>query len=108
MALYGIKISKEGYDVNTATKDNLVMTSEANQFKIHMQGSITFTSNNQTSTVTHNLSYTPSYMAFVKDSGGSYYYFRQGGQDYVDSTYLSFTANNGQVISYIIFKDLGA
>lgn len=108
MADYGIKISKDGYDVKTATIENLVLTSKANQFKIHLQGTLTFTSDNQTQTISHGLSYTPAYMAYTKDNGGTYYYFRQGGQDYVDSTYLSFLASTGQIISYIIFKDLGA
>lgn len=107
MSDYGIKISKEGYDVKTAGVENLVLTSKANQFKIHLQGTLSFTSN-ETKTVAHGLSYTPCYIAFMKNSGGSYYYLSQGGQDYVDSTYLSFYQTSGVVISYIIFKDLGA
>lgn len=107
MADYGIKISKDGYDVKTASVENLVLTSKANQFKIHLQGTLSFTAS-ETRTVAHGLTYTPAYIAFMKDSGGSYYYFSQGGQDYVDSTYLSFFQTNGVIISYIIFKDLGA
>lgn len=108
MTNYGIKISKDGFDVKTASIEDLILTSVANQFKIHLQGTLTFTASPQTKTVAHGLSYTPSYIAYEKVSGNSYYNFRQGGQDYIDGTNLSFTSNNGDIISYIIFKDLGA
>lgn len=108
MTDYGIKISKDGFDVKTAAIKNLILTSKANQFKIHLKGSLTFTANNQTKTVSHGLGYTPSYIAYEKVSGSSYYNFRQGGQDFINSTVLSFLSNNGDIVSYIIFKDLGA
>jgi len=108
MANYGIKISKDGYNVGTASLENLVLSSKANQFKIHLQGSLTFTSDNQTKTVSHNLSYTPSYIAFIKDSANSYYNFEFGGQSYIDDSVLSFLADTDDIISYLIFKDIGA
>jgi len=107
MSDYGIKISKAGYDVKTADPENLIMTSEANQYKIHLSGSLSYTST-ETQTVTHNLAYTPAYIAFIKKSANSYYNFALGGQDYIDPTELVLGADNGDEISYIIFKDIGA
>jgi len=106
---YGMKISKATYDVITTSAKNLIFTTVvANQYKTHVKGSFTFTANNQVRTVSHGLSYTPSYIAYEKNSGYSYYNFRQGGQDYINSSILSFTSNNGDIVSYLIFKDSGA
>lgn len=110
MGNYGFKISKEGYDVRNASVKDLVMTSQANQWKIHMKGSVTATSNNQTFTVAHNLSYTPAYIFFYKANANSYYQMSAlGGANYIDGTNLSMqTASIGDKMSYIIFKDIGA
>jgi hypothetical protein len=110
MANYGMKISKDGYDVKTASVKDLVMTSKANQWKVHLQGSVTATSSSQTFTVAHGLSYTPAYIFFYKANANSYYQMSAlGGANYIDGTNLSMqTASIGDKMSYIIFKDIGA
>jgi hypothetical protein len=108
MADYGFKISKDGFDVKTATIDQLVLTTKAQQYKISSQGSVSFTSPNQTINVAHGLSYTPAYIAFQKVSGNTYYNWQDASKDYVDGTNLSLFGSTGDVISYIIFKDIGA
>lgn len=107
MSDYGIKISKPGFDVKTASPENLILTSQANQYKIHIKGSLSYTSTG-TKVILHGLPYTPAYIAFIKKSYNSYYNFALGGQDYVNDIYLVLGAENGDVISYIIFKDIGA
>jgi hypothetical protein len=107
MADWGIKISQDGYDVKTAPIDKLVLTSKANQWKVHMKGTVTFTSNGSTITVSHGLGYTPAFIVMTKNASDSYY---QNGNinNSADSTYLYLVGNNGDVSSYVIFKDFGA
>ena len=62
---YGIKVSKEGYDVLTATDDQLVFSSSFFTEIIHKKGSFSPTSNIQDS-ITHNLGYVPSAMVYAK------------------------------------------
>lgn len=107
MADYGIKISQDGYDVKTAAIKNMVLTSQANQYKILIKGVANFTSNNQTINVAHGLSYTPNFIALTKLNGNSYYGWATSN-DYVDGTNLSMLGNNGDSTSYIIFVDIGA
>lgn len=108
MTDFGIKISQDGYDAKTASIQNLVLTSKANQYKIHAQGTVSFTSVNQRINVAHNLSYTPAYLAFTKVSGNSYYNWQDPAQNYVDGTNLSLFGSTSDTTSYIIFKDIGA
>jgi len=107
MADYGIKISKPGYNVFTASIKNLILTSKAQQFKIHMKGTVNFTSDNQRINIAHNLSYTPSYLVMTKSSANSYYNWATVN-NYIDGTYLSLLGNTNDQASYVIFKDLGA
>lgn len=108
MANYGFKVSKEGFDVKTAAIKDLIITSSANQYKIHMKGTVTFTSSFQRISVNHNLSYTPGYIAFYKSNSQSYYRWI-ADTTYIDGTRLSvFGLAANDIISYIIFKDIGA
>jgi len=79
---YGLKVSKAGFDVNTATADQLIFNSSQNTFKIVSKGTATissfvvgspgatnFTSGETTTTVAHGLSYTPAILAFLGDVG---------------------------------------
>ena len=110
MTDYGIKISQDGYDVKTANIKNLILTSKANQWKIHLKGSVTATSTNEIFTVAHGLAYTPAYIFFKKDNGLSYYEMGVlGGSNWIDGTNLKIqTSAIGAIFSYIIFKDIGA
>ena len=70
---YGIKVSRDGYDVLTATDDQLVMSSAFNSFKIvstgtstlgagSLQGAGFYEASNQ---IAHGLSYTPTMIVMV-------------------------------------------
>ena len=70
---FGLKVAKEGYDVLTATDDQLVFNSEQNTFKIvkSVPISLTMSYNNAspltwyaTASIPHGLSYAPSYSAY--------------------------------------------
>ena len=70
---FGIKVSKEGYEVSTTGDANLIMNSAYNMFKIVATGTATLTLPNPTvawtsytTTVTHNLGFEPVHTVFVK------------------------------------------
>lgn len=60
---YGIKISKPGYDVKTATPQQLVFSSKYQTLKIHTQGSGTIRhSTGRRVQIYHGLGYVPAYI----------------------------------------------
>lgn len=70
---FGMKVSQDGYDVSTATDDQLVFNSNYNMFKIVASGSVnlgivytgtTVAAGTQSYTLTHNLGYAPVVMAY--------------------------------------------
>lgn len=66
--MYGVKVSKEGFDVKTTADTNLVMTSEMPFFKIVAQGSasINVTADGvYNTTIAHNLGYSPAHVHYV-------------------------------------------
>jgi hypothetical protein len=78
---YGIKISKEGYDVKTASGENLIYSSEFNNWKIvqssELTGEITLvipaSGASYYKDIVHNLGYPPACEMWVKGFGGKYY-----------------------------------
>lgn len=72
MADFGLKVSKDGYDVNTATATQLAYSSKWSNFKIKevLTGTITLTGvqTGGTTTVANTLNYSPIYFPFVKSS----------------------------------------
>lgn len=71
---YGIKVAQEGYDVRTATDDELVMSSGFNLFKIVQSGTTSITPPSPWSpggagkrrvTIAHNLGYKPANLVYV-------------------------------------------
>lgn len=71
----GIKVSKEGYDVKTATDDQLIFNSSQNVFKVVLTGSTTVVGSSalaygtpQTTTIPHGLSGTPAFQVYVNPS----------------------------------------
>ncbi len=70
---YGLRISKDGYDVKTCADDECVLTSKLNSMKIPtaLIGSTTLTCTKNyvsvTKTIAHNLGYIPAYEAWYKD-----------------------------------------
>lgn len=102
---YVVEVSKEGFDVDSCEIKDMVFTSQANQYKISMTGSLTFVGSTTTS-IAHGLSYTPSFLAFAKIDLFSYY--RPYQNAYVDDTNLYIEGNAGDIVSYFIFYDIGA
>ena len=66
MADYGVKVSEDGYDVKTATDQNLSLKSGLDLIKMSKQGSVNLSYG--LNYVYHNLGYAPQYLVF-------YWYF---------------------------------
>lgn len=69
MADYGIKVSKDGFDVQTAADKNLSLKSGINIFKVSEDGSGTVAASG-TVTVAHGLGIIPFFLAFMEDTSG--------------------------------------
>lgn len=89
MSNYGLKISKTGYDVNTALPKNLALSSQFDTLKVVRSGTLTINlpsetivSNTtvRTTSYSHNLGYIPLFIPLIKRviyagdlaTGGSY------------------------------------
>lgn len=60
---YGIKVSQPGYDVKTASPDQLVFSSQYRTLRVKQQGSGVIThSGGRTITIPHNLGYVPYFL----------------------------------------------
>lgn len=64
---YGIKVSRPGFDVNSATPAQLAFSSKYQTFKIHSRGSGTVNSNSGggLATIPHGLGYVPAFFVHV-------------------------------------------
>lgn len=80
MSDYGFRVSKTGYDVKTATPDQLAVTSKLLSEKVALYGTqvSVITGTSTTVTITHNLGYVPQFK--VWDLGGT-------NQNYIPVTY---------------------
>ena len=70
---YGIKISKPGFDVHTASDKDLVFSSKFDTFKVALTGTGDFTSDfstNQVDTIAHGLGYTPAFLVYSEVHAG--------------------------------------
>lgn len=69
---YGMKVSKPGIDVKTATDPQLVFSSKFDTFRVHSTGIGSFTANGalQTATIAHSLGYVPAFMVFTEVHAG--------------------------------------
>lgn len=67
----GVKLSQQGYDVTSATADQLIFSTDFNSFKIVQSGTGTVSyagsSGQATATVAHNLGYVPAAMVYYDD-----------------------------------------
>lgn len=61
---YGIKISRPGFDVNSATPEQLAFSSKYKTLKVYDRGSDTLTVTNRTITIPHNLGYVPFFLVY--------------------------------------------
>lgn len=95
---YGLRVSKNGYDVKTCTSDQLAFSSSFFNQIIHKKGIVT------SLPVSHNLGYIPAHLTFMKFSGNAYienYPFFGTDSTTLDSTGISV----GDSVYYIIFKN---
>jgi hypothetical protein len=90
MSNFGIKISKEGYDVKTAEPYELAFSSKWSLFKRYIEGTVNFTilNGNQygVGVVNHSLGRKPSMVAYWSPNTGEW---RLVG----DPAYMSFNSN---------------
>lgn len=99
---YGIRISKDGFDVKTCADIDCVLSSSFFNQIIHSSG--IDTSAAATINIAHNLGYIPSYLVFVKESVGSTF-IRLFTQTEVSTTNLIITNPYSYYAFYfIIFK----
>ena len=66
MTDYGIKISKPGIDVNTATPQELAFSSKYKTLKISKRGNGTLTDSARTVTIPHGLGYVPFFLVHTQ------------------------------------------
>jgi len=94
MANYGIKISKAGYDVKTASDINLIMSSKFNMLKTKMAGTFS-----EAGTLAHGLGYVPIFFIFAK--GQTMERISITGNGGADSTNITF--ENPTTKRYYVF-----
>ena len=94
MTDFGMKVSKEGFDVGTAAIKDLVLHSEHFGIKIGKVGSTTFSvtsGSGGSTTVAHGMGYTPGFLAFIKFGGTKYF---PPSSWNIDSNYEQFLASS--------------
>ena len=103
---YGLKVSKDGYDVKTCTDDQLVFSSSYFSDLINIQGS-DLPSSTGITTVSHGLGYSPDFLAFRQKTGESFiapHPFDKSGEERasIDDTDLTiFTYDDRSLGTYI-------
>ena len=121
---YVIKLSKPGFNVNTATDKQLALSSELNHLKTSTSSSFQKTGDG-TQTVAHGLGYQPLVICYFRDTvtNNTRWYISMSGAPsvsparfsapcnvsvYVDATnvYLNVTGNAGTIdVKYEIFYE---
>jgi hypothetical protein len=106
---YGIRISKDGYDVKTCTDEQCVLSSSFFNNIVHKKGTVNsvISPPGSATTVSHNLGYVPNFLAFIKYDGNSY--MEYDGR-FMTSSSTKITLNpleqgGDNTYYYIIFKD---
>ncbi len=114
MGDYGIKISKQGYDVKIATEQQLAFTSKYSVLKAKFYGTALISGVTE---IIHNLGYRPAFEVWAK---GSTYRFKLprwylgsdpigggvNGNCYVDTTKLYISTTATQVYYYIFIDPI--
>ena len=106
---YGLRISKDGYDVKTCTDEQCVLSSSFFNNIVHKKGTVNSVVSppGSATTVSHNLGYVPNFLAFIKYDGNSY--MEYDGR-FITSSSTKITLNpleqgGDNIYYYIIFKD---
>ena len=106
MANYGIKVSKEGFDVLTCTDDQLVFTSKLQTLKTYATGTI---NNLGITSVSHGLGYKPAFLTTNKIDTGKYSLatdmYNQAGVT-TSNLYLGFSWATNNMRYYIFHKQI--
>lgn len=90
MATHGIKVSRNGFDVKTASDKQLAFSSEAPLLPIEAEGTYTIESGSKTYDIyTHGLGYYPVFSVWKETSGNRYHLSENSGV-YVSTTKLSY------------------
>lgn len=114
---FGIKISKAGVDVKTATRDQLLLTTREDVIKMKAESQVA-TTGGVTTLIAHGLGYKPECQCFLRKNGYSFELPRMFGgatdpvgggvQGFysVDATYLRiFTYADADVYYYILLDE---
>lgn len=100
MADWGFKVSQTGYDVKTATDQQLIMSSSFNALKVKMVGTTT-------GSVAHGLAYIPAYLSTSQLNSSSKW--SMVGQGYYSSyhymTSSNFVSSGNNTKYYIFYQD---
>lgn len=86
MGDWGIKISSDGFDVDTAADKDLVLSSKFDSLKVKMTGTIQGTAG--TISVEHGLGYVPIFFA-AENYGSTSSIVRSSGNVWIDGTALN-------------------
>ena len=98
MGNYGIKVSKAGYDVLSASDDQLVMSSKFNMLKTSAVGTISGSGN-----YAHGLSYTPAHFAITKQVGTYTRYSAVWGSQNVGADGTNINNGSSNDVRYYVF-----
>ena len=99
---YGLRVSKDGFDVKKCADSDCVVSSSFFTKNIQKRGSHTASSSGRVN-INHNLNYIPSFVHFKKFSGENHLTYSPAG-DGVSETQASFLLDSGTTVYYIIFK----
>lgn len=101
---YGIKVSKDGYDVKSATGKNLVYTSANKTLSIYMEGMGT-ADGAGIATITHGLDYVPMFYVYDDNNWKGAGYWGLNQRSYINSTSLNIVTGANKNYSYKIFTN---
>ena len=88
---YGIKVSRKGYDVKTASDKQLAFSSQWPLLPIEAEGTYNIASGTQTYTIyNHNLGYVPVFMCWEEDASGNL--------EVMDASYRNVIADTSDLI----------
>lgn len=98
--MHGVKVSRQGFDVDTASDKQLAFSSEWPLLPIEAEGTIQLTNNTSYDQVlfTHNLGYAPVFMIWEENSGRLY----SGGKFFFYNVYTTSTTIH---LEDFIFED---
>ena len=95
----GIKVSQEGFDVNTCADRELLFSSAFKTLKIAQEGAVSIAAGDPSVEITHGLGYKPLFLVYYKS--GSDWVFVSWGD--VDTTKLYLFSNGAAAYEYYYY-----